>query len=111
VAGTAGTIVFAQAPDARWAVVGVLVVSGITGPVIRAVAEIWVNRRTTSDVRATVHSVLSQAENLGEIVFGMVLAVIAFSASITASLMAAAAVLGAAGLVVSGDRARTRAPV
>jgi len=100
-AGVAGTIAFAQAPDVRWAIAGALVVRGVVGPVIRAVAEIWVNRRTTSDVRATVHSLLSQAENLGEIVFGFLLAAIAFSTSITAALMGAAVLLAAAGVVVS----------
>jgi hypothetical protein len=101
VVGVAGLTVFAYAPDARYAVVGSLLVGGITRPVIRAVGEIWVNRRTTSDVRATVHSFLSQAEQVGEIVFGVPLAALAQLATVTVSLMGAAALLAGAGLVVA----------
>ena len=80
---------------------GALLMGGIARPVIHTVATIWVNRRTTSDVRATVHSLLSQAEHVGEITFGVALALVARSASITASLMGSAVLLAAAGFVVS----------
>jgi hypothetical protein len=101
-AGAAGFVVFAHAPDARWAVAGVVLASGVSHPgaVVRAVAEIWVNRRTTSHVRATVHSLLSQAEHLGEILFGLLLAALA-GASVTASLVVAAALLTIAAAVAA----------
>jgi hypothetical protein len=93
--------VFAYAPDARFAVAGALLVTGIAHPVIRTVAEVWVNRRTTSDVRATVHSFLSQAEHVGEIVFGVALAGLAQATSVTVSLVGSAVLLTAAGTVAA----------
>ena len=75
--------------------------SGIGFPTARLAGTILVNRRTTSDVRATVHSFLSQAENLGEIIFGLALAFIAGSASSTVALTASVALLACAGAVVS----------
>lgn len=70
VAGAAGAIsllAFGLAPNLAIAVAGVLVVLGVAGPIARTVTTIWVNRRTPSDVRATMHSFLAQAEYLGEI--------------------------------------------
>ena len=78
--------------------------SGIGFPTTRFAGTILVNRRTTSDVRATVHSFLSQAENLGEIIFGLALAFIAGSASSTVALTASVALLACAGAVVSRAR-------
>jgi hypothetical protein len=97
--GVLGLVVFAGAPDARWAVAGVVLLSGSAHPgaVLRAVGEIWVNRRTASPVRATVHSVLSQAEHAGELVFGLLLASLAAATSLTASLVGSAVLLAAAG--------------
>ena len=97
--GVLGLALFAAAPDAQWAVAGVLLVSGCAHPgaVVRAVGEIWVNRRTTSSVRATVHSVLSQAEHVGEIAFGLVLASVAATTTATGALLGSMALLAAAG--------------
>jgi MFS family permease len=101
--GVVGLALFAAAPDARWAVAGALLVSGCAHPgaVLRAVGEIWVNRRTTSSVRATVHSVLSQAEHLGEILFGLLLAALAAATTATATLLASAVLLAVAGLTAA----------
>lgn len=99
--GVAGLLVFAHAPNAASAVAGSLLVSGIGLPITRVAGTILVNRRTTSDVRATVHSFLSQAENLGEVIFGLALAFIAGSASSAVALTASAALLACAGAVVS----------
>ena len=102
--GVAGLLVFAHAPNAASAVAGSLLVSGIGFPTTRVAGTILVNRRATSDVRATVHSFLSQAENLGEIILGIALAFIAGSASPTVALTATAALLTCAGAVVSRAR-------
>jgi len=101
--GVGGMVLFAHAPDARYGMVAVLLVSGVSHPgaVVRAVGEIWVNRRTTSDVRATVHSLLSQAEHVGEVAFGLVLAWLAQATTVTVSLTGAAIVLAAAGAIVT----------
>ncbi len=96
--GTIGSIVFAHAPNAAMAVCGALLVSGIGLPIVRVVATIVVNRRVGSSSRATAHSLLSQAENLGEICFGVVLAQVATGSS-TSALTVSAVVLALAGLV------------
>lgn len=102
--GVVGLLVFANAPDAATAVAGSLLVSGIARPVIRAAAAIWVNRRAASAVRATVHSLLSQAESAGGVIFGVTLAVVAGVASTTVALTAAAALLACAGTLVITTR-------
>jgi MFS family permease len=102
--GVVGLLLFANAPDTATAVAGSLLVSGIAYPVIRTAGVVWVNRRATSAVRATVHSLLSQAEHAGEIVFGLTFALLAGVASVTVALTGAAAVLGCAGALVAVTR-------
>jgi len=103
-AGVLGLITLACAPDALVGCAGVLLVSGVAFSVTRAVSVIWVNRRTASDVRATVHSFLSQAESAGEIAGGLALAGLARTASLPATLLASAGLV--AGLAVMVGRAR-----
>jgi predicted MFS family arabinose efflux permease len=108
--GTAGLIVLVCAPGALIGGVGVLLVSGICFNVTRAVSVIWVNGRTTSDVRATVHSFLSQAESVGEIGGGFTLALLARAGGISVVLLTSAALIACAGaMVVRARRARGRA--
>jgi hypothetical protein len=73
--------------------VGRVLAGGVAFGVVRAVSVIWVNRRTASDTRATVHSFLSQAETVGEIAGGLALAAVAGSTGMPASFLAAAAVI------------------
>jgi len=82
--GMLGLVVLAVAPDALIGGAGVLLVSGIAFNVTRTVSVIWVNRRTTSDVRATVHSFLDQAECIGEISGGFALTLLAFTGALVA---------------------------
>ena len=56
---------------------------------------------TASDVRATVQSFLGQTESLGEISGGLVMAVLAQSASITVALTASAALITLAALTIA----------
>lgn len=86
--GMLGLVVLAVAPDALIGGAGVLLVSGIAFNVTRTVSVIWVNRRTTSDVRATVHSFLDQAECIGEIIGGFALTLLAQVAGISIALLA-----------------------
>jgi len=112
--GVLGLVVLASAPDALSGSVGVLLVSGIAFNVTRTVSVIWVNRRTTSDVRTTVHSFLSQAESVGEIFGGFALAILAQATSISVALMTAAALIACSGAMVArsrADRAATPAAV
>jgi MFS family permease len=105
VIGVLGLIALAYAPDALLGGVGVVLASGVGFNVTRAVSVIWVNRRTTSDVRATVHSFLSQAECAGEIISGFALAILAQAAGITAVLLTCGAVIAVTGAIVSRARA------
>jgi acyl-CoA hydrolase len=56
--------------------------------------------RITSDVRATVHSYLSEAESIGEIFGGFALALLTKAAGISIALIAAGAILAFAGAMV-----------
>ncbi|EFH88446.1 MFS transporter [Ktedonobacter racemifer] len=106
--GVLGLLVLAEAPDAIIGGAGVLLVSGIAFNVTRTVSVIWVNRRTTSDVRATVRSFLDQAESIGEICGGFALAAIAGVAGISIALLISAALIAFTGMMValsSADRA------
>ena len=96
----------AEAPDALLGCLGVLLVSGIGYNVTRAVSVVWVNRRTPGPVRATVHSFLSQAETLGEILGGGALAALAQGAGIAATLLTAAALLAGTGVLAARVRSR-----
>lgn len=98
--GAVGLVLFAHAPDLPSAVAGALLVAGIGLPTTRVLATVLVNRRATGEVRATVHSLLSQAENLGEVACGLALAALAAAASSTVALTASGVLLALAGLVV-----------
>ena len=100
VVGAVGMLVLAHAPDGPTAAAGVLLVGGLSLTVLRLVGTIWVNRRTASDVRATVHSFLAQAEYLGEIVVGLSLALLARATTVTVALTGAAFVMVAAAVLV-----------
>lgn len=105
VIGVLGLVVLAYAPDALVGGTGVLLARGISFNVTRAVSVIWVNRRTTSDVRTTMHSFLSQAESAGEIAGGFALAGLAQVAGISVTLLTSAAVIGVTGVLVARSRA------
>ena len=109
VAGVCGLVLLAGAPEALIGCVGVLVMRGIALNVTRAVSVIWVNRRVTSDVRATVHSFLGQAESVGEILGGVGLALVAQSGGIAITLISSAALIAVAALLVAQSR-RYRSP-
>jgi hypothetical protein len=86
--GMLGRVVLSVAPGALIGGAGVLLVSGIAFSVTRTVSVIWVNRRTSSDVRTTVHSFLDQAECIGEIIPGFALTLLAQVAGISIALLA-----------------------
>ena len=109
--GAIGLIVLACAPDALIGCSGVLLVSGIAANVTRPVSVIWVNRRITSDVRATLHSFLSQAESAGDIVGGLALAALARATGTAGVLLTSGALIAGAGLMVARSRSdRASAP-
>jgi MFS family permease len=107
--GALGLVVLAHAPDDLTGMAGVLLVSGIAWTVTRSVSVIWVNRRATNDVRATVQSFLAQAEYFGEIFLGVTLAIIAQTTSIATAMLGSSALVACAGMLVVRSRAG-RAP-
>ncbi len=64
--GVAGVVLLTYGRNIVVVGFGMLLAWGIAFNLTRAVSVIWVNRRTTSDVRATVLSCLSQAESFGQ---------------------------------------------
>jgi MFS family permease len=99
--GALGLVVLAAAPDEVTGMAGVLLVAGIGEPVTRTVSVIWVNRRATSDVRATVQSFLAQAEYLGEISLGFGLGVLAQATSVGVAMLGSCALVICAGLLAA----------
>jgi MFS family permease len=108
VVGLLGLVVLTLAPDALVGSAGVLLVSGITFNVTRVVSVIWLNRRVTSDVRATMHSFLSQAESLGEVFCGVGLAVLAQTVGISAALLTSGGLVACAGVIVARSKTADR---
>ncbi|MGD9890808.1 MAG: MFS transporter [Dehalococcoidia bacterium] len=106
--GAIGVLLLTVAPDTVIASVGVLLVAGIAQTITRAVGAIWVNSRTTSDVRATVQSFLAQVEYFGAILSGVALSVLAQATSITGALAGACILVACAGVVVARSPAGRR---
>lgn len=106
--GALGLIALAGAPGYLTGSAGVLLIGGIALTVTRAVGAIWVNRRASTDVRATVQSILAQAEYLGEIVLGVALGALAQATTITVAFACSAVLIGFAGVMVIGSRAGRR---
>jgi MFS family permease len=107
--GAGSVALLAFAPDLQWAVVAILVATGIASPLIRTVTTLWVNRRTTDEVRAITHSFFAQAEYVGEICVAGTLTAVPATGGVVASLIAAAALFAASALIVT--RAGSRTPV
>ena len=99
-AGAAGVVVLAGAPEEVSASAAVLLVAGIALPLTRTLGTIWVNRQTTSEVRATVHSMLAQAEYVGEIVCGLAVAAVARLAGLSPALVTCGALFAVTILLV-----------
>jgi len=91
--GLCGLLLFALAPNQWVAMSGVIVVHGIAWSLVRVVGVVWMNERTTSEVRATIQSFLSQAENMGEVFVGLSLGLLAQLAGIPIAIMGAALVV------------------
>ena len=103
-AGAAGLVMLAVAPDVFIGGIGLLLASGVGDSVTRAVSVIWVNWRVTSGIRATVHSLLSQAETAGEIVGGFALLATAQAAGMSAAFVASSALIACVGALMAIPR-------
>ena len=93
IAGFLGLLLFALSPGFEIAAFAVLVVGGIAMSVMRTVSEVWANSHSSSEVRATVQSFLSLAENVGEVSLGFFLAIIASYAGIPIAMIGSSAIL------------------
>jgi hypothetical protein len=100
-AGACGLVMLALAPDVIVGGTGLLLASVVAFTITRAVSVIWMNRHTRSDVRATVHSFLSQAETAGEIAGGLALLATAQAAGMPATFIASGALIACADALVA----------
>ncbi len=96
----------ALAPDVIVGGIGLLLASGVAFRLTRAVSVIWVNRRTTSDIRATIHSFLSQAETAGEVTGGLALVMTAQAAGMSAAFIASGALIACCGALIETLRVK-----
>ena len=104
--GAFGLGMFAIAENSAPAALFVLVVTGAAMPVIRTVSVIWANQNASSDVRATIQSFLSLAENLGEMTLGFSLAIVASYAGIPAAVIGSCTILVGVVLLVESRGAK-----
>jgi MFS family permease len=98
--GGLGLVVVANGTSPGIASLGVALTGGAAFTVTQAVGSIWVNRRTTSEARATVHSMLAQMEYFGEIACGFGIALITRRSTVPTALMASGCLLALAVAVV-----------
>jgi len=102
--GVLGFVLLAVIPNIWVAFAAVMLVHGISSSLTRTLAAIQVNRATTDNVRATVHSFLSQAEYFGEVVFGLLIVLLATKSSVAAFVGGAILLLITALLMRSNHR-------
>ena len=107
IVGAVALLVAAIPANAALASAAALVIAGVTVPLTRTISTIWVNHETTSDVRATVHSFLAQAEYLGELVCGLLLTLLAGAAGLGFAIAGCAGLFAAtAGLMIAAGSRR-----
>ena len=103
--GGVGILLFGLAPNHFVGMAGVMVVHGIAWNVVRVVGVIWMNERAESQVRATLQSFLSQAENLGEVSIGFSLGVMAEMTGISSAMFASTLFVATAAILIVRTRA------
>jgi MFS family permease len=103
VAGVVSMLMLAAARDPVVGAIAVVLVSGIVTPLTRVISTIWVNARTTADIRATTHSFLAQLEYLGEIVCGLGIAALAQLTDVPIALAGCAMLFGATAALMKRD--------
>ena len=98
--GVLSMLLLAFAADPVLGAVAVVLMNGIVTPLTRVISTIWVNARTTADIRATTHSFLAQLEYLGEITCGLAIAAIARITSLPWALTACAVLFAATAVLM-----------
>jgi MFS family permease len=99
----AGVVGLALAPNAASGSLAVILAAGAL-PLTRSLATIWVNQHATGAVRATVHSLLAQAEYTGKIICGFTVTLIATLGGTSLALSACGVLLAIAYTVVHRAR-------
>jgi len=100
--GVVGLVVLAFVPEKISGSVAILLVAGFAVPIGRTMGTILVNQKTSSSVRATVHSLLAQAKYLGEIILGLVIAVVAGLLGISMAFLVSAALFTVTAFLIWG---------
>lgn len=108
--GLVGLVLIGLVPSLPLGVAAVITTNGIAMPLVRTVTTIWVNRRTTSDIRATTHSFLAQAEYTGEILCAAALAALAGTFGTGGTMLLAATLFAAGAATVAFNWSRTKSP-
>ncbi|WP_410788194.1 MFS transporter [Kribbella sp. C-35] len=98
--GALGMLLLAFAPDPFVGAVAVVLLNGIVQPLTRVISTIWVNARTTADIRATTHSFLAQLKYLGEIVCGLTISTIAGLTTLPLALTGCAVLFAATAVLM-----------
>ncbi|GAA3237667.1 MFS transporter [Nonomuraea helvata] len=109
-AGLVSLVLLGLASSLPVAVAAVIATNGIAMPLVRTVTTIWVNRRTDSDIRATTHSFLAQAEYAGEILCAAALAALAGTFGPGGTMLLAATLFAAGAGTVALNRSRAKSP-
>ncbi|WP_371401085.1 MFS transporter [Kribbella sp. NBC_00662] len=98
--GVLSMLLLAFAGDPVLGAIAVVLLNGIVNPLTRVISTIWVNTRTTADIRATTHSFLAQLEYLGEIVCGLTISTLAALTTLPLALTGCALLFGAAAVLM-----------
>jgi MFS family permease len=98
--GVLAMLLLAFARDPVVGAIAVVLLNGIVTPLTRLISTIWVNARTTADIRATTHSFLAQLEYLGEIVCGVTISAIAGLTTLPLALTACAVLFAATAVLM-----------
>ncbi|GAA2787962.1 MFS transporter [Kribbella solani] len=99
-AGVLSMLLFAFAWEPVVGAIAVVLLTGVVTPLTRVISTIWVNARTTTDIRATTHSFLSQVEYLGEIVCGLAISAVARLANLPLALVGCAVLFAATAVLM-----------
>jgi MFS family permease len=98
--GVLAMLLLGFARDPVVGAIAVVLLNGIVTPLTRLISTIWVNARTTADIRATTHSFLAQLEYLGEIVCGVTISAIAGLTTLPLALTACAVLFAATAVLM-----------
>ncbi|GAA1577735.1 MFS transporter [Kribbella karoonensis] len=107
VVGVLGMLLLGFARNAVVGAIAVVLLNGIVTPLTRVISTIWVNARTSADVRATTHSFLAQLEYLGEITCGLAISTLAAVGTVPLAFSACALLFAVTAVLMRRRRLTT----